>query len=428
MRSMMRPFAIALACVSLSAFASSAATPAAVRSEPTQVLFNFDTEDYTADYPNDAIRDLANLLTEEGVVGQFYVVGYLAKQLRHYGRQDVIDALKPHVVGSQTLYHSRHPALCEYTDIADADEACRRALREEAESAGMLRAVFDREHIDVFCPPGNSLSYAGMEACADLGMRFYAGGASWGAGVDGRGTAVDGMAPGRGAALGYWYFNMYQIPYMHWKTFYLEHMLLPPAPEPDYKALLDRLSKMDYCGIYMHPHQIVCSGCWDLLNFDAGKNAAPWGKWIVSPRRSAEDTQTACRRLRGLIRALKADGRFRITNLREIEKTIKPRRTIARADVLALKASLERNLGPVSAPGSYCVADVFQAVVAFLRGEQAFTPHRAYGFLSAPIGVGKPVRVSADDLRSAARQIDVSRYLPTSSSPPLRSSRRARTK
>lgn len=382
--------------------------------ERTQVLFNFDTEDYTADYPNDAVRDLANLLTEEGVIGQFYVVGYLAERLREFGRQDVIDALKPHVVGSQSLYHSRHPALCEQTDIADADEARRRAFKEEEESVRLLRSVLGRGRIDVFCPPGNSVSYAAMEAYADLGMRFYAGGGTWGAAAtDGTGAPVWGMGPGNGKALGYWYFNMYQIPYLHWKTFYLEHMLLPPAPEPDFKAVLDKLAKMDYCGIYMHPNQAVCTEFWDVLNYNGGKNLAPWGKWNVSPRRSAEDTATAYRRLRAFIRALKADGRFRITNLREIEKTIKPRRTLSRSDVSALKASLDRRLGPVSDPGSYCVADAFLAAVAFLRGEERFEPGRVYGFLSAPVGVKAAVRVSAADLKAAAERMDVSRYLPT---------------
>ena len=200
-----------------------------VQAVPTEVLFCFDTEDYTSDYPNDAIRDIARMLTEEGVTGQFFVVGYLAQRLQHFGRKDVIDALKPHVIGSQTLYHSRHPALCEYTDVLDAGRAYRAALREEAECIGMLKAVFDLDHIDSLCPPGNSISYAGM----------------------------------------------------------------------------------------------------------------------------------------------------------------------------------------VSSPGSYSVADVFQGVVRFLRGEKSFLPDRAYGFLAPPKGIGMPMRVFAHDLREAAEKIDFSGYLPS---------------
>ena len=380
----------------------------------TEVLLNFDTEDYTCDYANDAIRDLANILTEEGVTGQFFVVGYLAQRLQHFGRKDVIDALKPHVIGSQTLYHSRHPALCEYTDVPDASQAYRAALREEAECVGMLKAVFDLNHVDSLAPPGNSVSYAGMEAYADLGIRFYAGGSSWG--YDGRGmaTGTSGLAPTRGDALGMWYFNMYQIPYLFSRTFYLEQMLLQAKDEPDYKAVLDRLAGLGYCGLYMHPNQAVCRRFWDDLNYREGKNARPWGKWMVSPPRTKEETAAVYRRLRCLIRALKADSRFHITNLREIADKIKPRREMTPADIPAIKRSLENGFGPVSVPASYSVADVFQGAVRFLRGENAYMPGKAYGFLSPPKGIGAPVRVRVSDLRMAAQAIDFSRYLPSS--------------
>ena len=382
--------------------------------KPTEVLFNFDTEDYTADYPNDAVRDLANLLTDEGVVGQFFVVGYLAQRLTEFGRADVVKALEPHVVGSQTLYHSRHPAVAEYTDIPDATEAVRRALREEAECVGMLRAVFNRDSVDSYAPPGNSVSYAAMEACADLGMTFYCGGSSWGYGKDGRPGAISGLAPGRGNGLGFWYFNLYQIPYLYSRSFYLENMLLAPGADPDYGPILDKLAGLGYCGIYMHPNQAVCTTFWDVLNFEKGQNMHPWRQWAVSPRRSAEATAAAYRRLRDFIRAMKADPRFHITNLREIARTIKPRRTVTAADLPALRDALARSFGPVDAPASYSVADVFQAAVRMLRGETEYRPGRVYGFLSKPVGVSAALRVRADDLRAAARGMDLSRYLPAS--------------
>ena len=36
----------------------------------TRVVFYFDTEDYTCDRSNDAIRDIANILKSEGVKGK----------------------------------------------------------------------------------------------------------------------------------------------------------------------------------------------------------------------------------------------------------------------------------------------------------------------------------------------------------------------
>ena len=379
---------------------------------PTEVMFNFDTEDYTSDYANDAIRDIARILTEEGVTGQFFVVGYLAQRLQHFGRKDVIDSLKPHVIGSQTLYHSRHPALCEYTDVPDAGRAYRAVLREEAECVGMLKAVFDLDHVDALCPPGNSISYAGMEAYADLGMRFYVAASSWGYDANGLATGTSGLAPTRGKALGLWYFNMYQIPYLFSRTFYLERFLLEQE-EPDCKAVLDRLAGLGYCGLYMHPNQAVCKRFWDDLNFRQGKNARPWGEWEISPRRTEEETAVVYRRLRKLIRAIKSDSRFRITNLREIAGRIKPRCEMTVADVHAIKRALEADFGPVSIPASYSVADVFQGAVRFLRGEKSFVPGKAYGFLVPPKGIEMPTRILARDLREAAEKIDFSGYLPS---------------
>ena len=75
-------------------------------SAKTKVMFFFDTEDYTCDRSNDAIRDIANLLTEEGVRGNFNIVGFLAARLVELKRYDVIESLKPHVIGTQALYHS----------------------------------------------------------------------------------------------------------------------------------------------------------------------------------------------------------------------------------------------------------------------------------------------------------------------------------
>ena len=82
-------------------------------SAKTKVMFFFDTEDYTCDRSNDAIRDIANLLSSEGVRGNFNIVGFLATRIVELGRFDVVEALKPHVIGTQTLYHSRHPNVAE---------------------------------------------------------------------------------------------------------------------------------------------------------------------------------------------------------------------------------------------------------------------------------------------------------------------------
>ena len=75
--------------------------------------------------------------TMHGGDGRFIPIGQLdvnpsvnmatARKIVENRRFDVIDALKPHLIGSQTLYHTYHPNVAEMTDLADYGEAYRLA-------------------------------------------------------------------------------------------------------------------------------------------------------------------------------------------------------------------------------------------------------------------------------------------------------------
>ena len=88
----------------------------------TDIIFSFDTEDFTSSVAADAILREAEILKEANIKGGFCLVGLLAKQLVNWGRKDVLDALKFHEIGNHSYGHSLHPTINEYTDIADFDE------------------------------------------------------------------------------------------------------------------------------------------------------------------------------------------------------------------------------------------------------------------------------------------------------------------
>ena len=67
----------------------------------TEVMMFFDAEDYTSDRPNDALRDLCNLFHDEGFVVHIALAGYLAHEIERYGRKDVVEAMRPHLIGTQ---------------------------------------------------------------------------------------------------------------------------------------------------------------------------------------------------------------------------------------------------------------------------------------------------------------------------------------
>ena len=150
MKSLKHLMPLVLVACMVAAFAARAA-------EKTKVVFFFDTEDFIQPRSSDAIRDMANVLASEGVKGHFAMVGYLGKKLVDWRRFDVIDALKAHHVGTQTLYHSLHPNITEYTDIEDFDAAYVRAMDEESRGIGMLMAATGKEKMWCSVLPGNGI-------------------------------------------------------------------------------------------------------------------------------------------------------------------------------------------------------------------------------------------------------------------------------
>ena len=397
----------------MTAAAAALLSLAAVAGEPTKVMLLFDTEDYTCDRSNDAIRDIANILSSEGVRGNFNVVGYLAERLVELRRFDVIEALKPHVIGTQTLYHSRHPDISELGDDPDYERSYRRTMADEAKGVGMIETAFGEGRCLFACPPGNSISPASFDVYSDLGILYNAGTGFYGRKKPDGTYWASMLMRTDGKALGLWYFNQNHIPY--YNGFGIQNDLMP-GEDGKYKALektLAELAQWDCAVLYMHPHMAVKTKHWDGPNYRKG-NLVAWRKWLPTPDRNAADTAVYYEQLRDLIRKLKADPRFALTDIEAYAKSVRPRRTITAAELPAIRASLEKDFGCIREPASWCVADAFQAAVRLLRGEKESRPGKVFGFLEKPRGVTAPTELAASDLRAAAAKLDLARFLPPS--------------
>lgn len=372
-------------------------------------MFFFDTEDFTCDESNDAIRDTARILTEEGVVGEYNIVGYLARELERNHRTDVIDALKPHAIGTQTLGHSVHPTICELSDMPDWNTAYGNVVRTESEGIVMLKSAFGIDSVDYAVPPGNSWSYASLYAFADMGITFYGGGGFVDMGEDGTGS--DGIVPPGLKHEGMWYCNLLQIPYSCLMA--LEALIPNPDwPLPDLDKILDKAAQRDLVVFYMHPHMAIKTAHWDGPNYK-GANLVPWGEWKQIANRPKDVTEEFYRNFRAFVCRVKSDDRFEVTDIFAEKSKIPPRKVIHGSDFHSIRIALERHFGSISEPASWCLADVFQAVVRALRGEGEQMPGKVYGFLEQPAGVTEPVTVRADDLRAAASKIDLSAFIPS---------------
>ena len=387
----MRFSAFSVLCALSLCMASTGAATVHAGGAPTEVMFFLDTEDYTDPDTADSIKRFADLFASEGVTAHFAIVGFLADQLVKWGRQDVLDSLKPHLVGTQTMYHSRHPDICELTDVDDFGLAYGRVFAEERQAAESVRRATGKK---VWCavPPGNSKSYAAFYAWADLGIPFVCDTVVW--------NKADDVL---------WYCNIRQLKYDKTMEVFVPGWAKNP---PDVPALLDSFARRRRIILYAHPNIAVRTQHWDSVNYNR-TNSVPWGAWKPAPKRPAADTEAYFAKVRELVRAVKSDPRFAVTDLSRLPPTA-PRATIRRADLPAVKSSLEQNFGSVNHPASWCVADVFLAAVGFLRGDGERTPGKVYGFLSAPRGVDRPVEVTRADLVHAAKSMDVSKFLPPS--------------
>lgn len=357
----------------------------------TKVLFFFDTEDFTCDESSDAIRDIANILHEEGVRGQFAMVGQLGPFLAENRRQDVFDALKHHLIGSQTLYHSKHPNIVEYGDIEDYAAAYRRTWEEENLGFELLAKATGQRSTWCSVFPGNANSFVGLYVHSKLGSPFFGGGNM-------------SFTPGERDVA--WFVNQFHLPYH--KRLHLESFI-PPLPMVDLAAHLEEMSMREVVTLYMHPHMALSKRHWDSPNFNP-RDPVEWGKWRPTPKRDKTDVAIYYDRLRTLVRTLVKDPRFEVTDCERLYSSFVKRVPITHKEIPEIRQSLAARLGPIAT--KWCVADAFQAVVKLLRGEKSHTPGYVYGFLYPPNGVKGAVTVKASDLRTAATKIDLGTFIP----------------
>ncbi len=113
------------------------------RSRQTEVLFFFDTEDFTANRSADAIADLARICTSEGVIGHFALVGLLARQLVAWKRWDVLEALAGHDIGTHSYGFLSEPMGITESCAVSAD-----GLRKAAQSLDLARFLPPQIRVD----------------------------------------------------------------------------------------------------------------------------------------------------------------------------------------------------------------------------------------------------------------------------------------
>ena len=357
----------------------------------TDIIFSFDTEDFTSSRAADGILYEANLFREEGVKGCFCVVGLLAKQLKEWGRQDVIDALSHHEIGTHTYGHTLHPMINEYTDIENFEEAEAELIKQETLGVEYIKEVLGVDRVWAACPPGNQKSYVAMYGYHKMGIPIYADtfcDTEWGTGA--------------------YYCNIFHAYY----AFGIE-WFLRDATDEQIKEKLDELAKRERAVIYTHPNMIIKADFWDAINYHK-ENLVPFGEWVEAPDLDEEITKTVLNNMRKLIRMIKSDSRFRIITYSELAAELEKEgeRVVKVSDVPQLYEQLNERLFPVQDPLSLSLCDMVLACRDFLLGKEEHLCGDVYGFLDKPYGVSEKITLSKADIISACEQIKDGEFLP----------------
>lgn len=357
----------------------------------TDIIFSFDTEDFTSNRAADAIYREAKILEEEGVRGCFCLVGLLADQLVNWGRDDVLEALSHHEINSHTYGHTLHPMINEYTDIEDVNEAIDMVIKEEGKAVEMIKKSTGVDEIYAAVPPGNQKSYAAMYGYHKMGIPIYAD--TFCDTVDGEGT---------------YYCNIYHLAYYEAMECFFD------GDEKDIATLVERVAKRKRAVVYTHPNSAVSIGCWDILNYDK-ENLVPFGDFLQCPEQPKERTEKFYNNIRTFVRMIKADPRFRITTYAQITDELKKEgeRVVKIEDVAEISRKLNESFENIRTPVSLSISDIMLACRDLLLGKKEHKCGDVYGFLSTPYAISKKVTLLADDIISSAKEIKNGEFLPT---------------
>lgn len=351
----------------------------------TEVIFSFDTEDYTNPGSDEAILRLAEVLQAEGIQASFNMVAALAEALVERGRQDILEALRFHEINYHTYRHSWHPVPAEYSDCPDWDVPYDRLVSEEAPGIEVVKRIFQRERLFAAVPPGNCVTAQGLYAYAELGLPVC--------------VSSFPMRETGGRSIGYCN-GIYVENNEFWDSLLLKEGLNGALKRIDTWRTWDRLV------ICMHPNLILYPTFWDRLNLDGGNQVA-WGQWRLPERRSPDAIEQFFRDFRLAVQALKQEPAFRFITFQEVIASQPRRMSLSREALMDLLEAVRQKFFYASHAGnSYSLAEMFGACAYFINGGSGvyqLKPLR--GPVDEPVGILEPVQITATDLRQAANRL-----------------------
>ena len=271
--------------------------------ERTYVTVVFDVEDYISP-ESDSVDEiplwLAETMTEVGVTGPFFVIGEKARSLEKRGRQDVIEAMASHDIGSHTNLGSIHPTVTEILEYADWDQGVQTMLENESLGVEELERIFGVP-VSTLARHGGSYGPQLVYALGQMGKGY---------------VYSPVQLPGKHAV---WFCNTLNFhgDYGGFDDVYYKDELFNPVFDTLKKNFLSDIEGVDMNSFFAcHPTKIRAEQFWDF-NFYEGAN--PERDSLKPPAlRPAESMVTARKNFKRLMQFLKDQESIEVVTISDL--------------------------------------------------------------------------------------------------------------
>lgn len=354
----------------------------------------FDVEDYVTPPEggmDELLQMLAEVMTETGVSGTFFLIGERLRCLRNRGRADVIEAIARHDIGSHTNMGSIHPTLTERVAAADWTNGLAMMVADEL-------AAFD-EMGQIFGRAPKSFARHGGSYCPQLIAALSSRNAPY--------VYSPAQLPGHNIT---WFCNTLNFAgsMLEFQEAYLSREAFDAANHDFYEFVAEqRTVGIEWIGLFnSHPSRIKSEWFWDR-NYYHGRNPSP--EDLVPPDFRPDYDLAAARENWTLhCNQLRDDPDLTIGTISDFAAEFGGQaETATPAEVMALAAQAADSCVPFFTD-RFTAAEILDLLAsAYTKRETgrdilALPRRDVYGPTALPIAVPSMARVSAEALLRAA--------------------------
>ncbi len=342
-----------------------------VKQDKTYMVICFDVEDYTSPASvgmDDIPKWEAEIMSEEGVTGTFFVIGEKARSLEKRGRTDVIQAMAQHDIGSHTNYGSMHPTVTEILEKASWEDGKATMLKNETAGFNDLERIFGQR-------PANLARHGGS-----YGPQLVAALSEMDAGY----VYSPISLPGHNVV---WFCNALNFHgegnFGSFDDAYYRDSLFNPMLNSLDTLIPAAIANAEMVAFFAnHPSKVRSIQFWDF-NYYKGANPGP-SEWKTPELRPAESMKTAQKNFRKLMKYIKSRDDIELTTFREMKNLFgKQKNEISKKKLGAIaKRILKENA--IVIDEQYNPAEVFTALA------EALTAYNETGKLPGVLTVKRP--------------------------------------